>query len=229
MATLTESEAQHDEQVVTRWRELESGKLARVIGIVNEQALSIKQRHHHRVNAVINSSGMTIYAKIEALWEAVDELGAVAKPHAACRKGCSHCCHTSVLMPEQEAALIGRRIGVKPRTVTGLTRRGDVAAGYGNPCPFLKGDACSIYSSRPLACRQQFNMDSDALLCELIGGPSKVPYLNLMDYQTALAMVTTSQRDCIGRDPSSGRPVPLTVTTAPAVGDIRQFFPKGRP
>ena len=221
-------EEEHEARVAARWRVLESGKLARVIAIVNEQSLPVKARHHKRVNAVINNPVMSVAAKIEALWEAVDEVGALAAPHAACRKGCSHCCHTSVLMPAQEAALIGKRIGVKPAKVTGITGRHDIKAGYDNPCPFLKEGACSIYASRPLACRQQFNMDSDALLCELIGGPSKVPYLNLMDYQTALAMITAHHREGIERDPRTGRMVPVTITTSPDVGDIREFFPKGK-
>jgi hypothetical protein len=226
-ATVTETDAQHDANVVERWRELDSGKLARVIEIVNEQARPIKQRHHRRINAVLNNPAMTVYAKIEALWRAVDEVGAIAKPRSACRKGCSHCCHISVLIPAQEAALIGRRIGVKPAKVTGITQRGDIEAGYHNPCPFLKDGACSIYASRPLACRQQFNMDTDALLCELIGVPPKVPYLNLMDYQTALAMMTTHRREIRMPNPHTGRMGPGVEYVSPDVGDIREFFPKG--
>jgi Putative zinc- or iron-chelating domain len=221
-------EATHDAKIVQRWRELDSGKLVRVIEIVNEQAMPIKQRHQKRINAVLNNPVMTTGAKIEALWAAVDEIGQVAAPHAACRKGCSHCCHTSVLIPAQEAALIGRRIGVKPAKVTGITGRDDIKPGYDNPCPFLKNDTCSIYASRPFACRQLYNMDTDALLCELIGSPSKVPYLNMRDYQTALVMMTSSQRESIQRDPRTGYPMPVTITTAPDIGDIREFFPRGK-
>jgi hypothetical protein len=228
VTTPTESDARHRANVVERWRELESGKLERVIEIVNAQAQPVKQRHHQRVNAVLANPTMTIHAKIEALWEAVDEVGAIAGPRSACRKGCSHCCHTSVLLPAQEAALIGRRIGVKPRRVTGITTRDAIKAGYDNPCPFLKDDACSIYASRPFACRQQYNMDSDALLCELVGEPSKVPYLNLLDYHTALVMMTVTHRESIGRDPRTGRRVPVDITTSPNVGDIREFFPRGK-
>lgn len=219
----------HEAAVAQRWTELESGPLARVIGIVNERAKPVKARHQKRVNAVLHHPFMTVGAKIEALWEAVDEIGEIAAPFAACRKGCNHCCHTSVLMPAQEAALIGKRIGVKPAKVSGITGRDDIKAGYDNPCPFLKGGACSIYASRPLACRQQYNMDRDALLCELIGAPSKVPYLNLMDYQTALAMMTASRREGIGRDKRTGLAGPAEVITSPDVGDIREFFPRGKP
>lgn len=39
----------------------------------------------------------------------------------------------------------------------------------GVPCPFLsaQGD-CSIYASRPLACRRLVHLDDDALLCRLV-------------------------------------------------------------
>ncbi|WP_051390809.1 YkgJ family cysteine cluster protein [Paraburkholderia mimosarum] len=210
--------AQHGANVAARWRELESGKLARVIEIVNEGALPIKRRHHETINRVINNPAISTDAKIEALWRAVDQIGALAAPHSACRSGCSHCCHTAVLLPPQEAALIGRRIGVEPAKVTGVTQREDVRAGYDNPCPFLSAGACSIYESRPLACRQQYNMDGiDALLCELVGDePTKVPYLKLLDYHTALVMM------CIKRS-GGGRKIDL-----PSVGDIREFFPHGK-
>ncbi|WP_395066240.1 YkgJ family cysteine cluster protein [Paraburkholderia silvatlantica] len=201
-----------------RWVELESGRLARVISIINEQALPVKIRHKRDLNTMLNDQSKNVDAMIEALWKAVDEVGAVAAPRAACRKGCSHCCHTSVLLPAQEAALIGKRIGVKPEPHKGITQRGDIEAGYHNPCPFLREGECSIYESRPLACRQQYNMDIDALLCDLSGGPSKVPYLNMLDYQQALVLVTAGWRR-------------LGLTSVPAmpdVGDIRQFFPNGK-
>ncbi|MGF6792788.1 YkgJ family cysteine cluster protein [Paraburkholderia sp. 35.1] len=218
----------HRANVVERWRELDAGKLARVIAIVNEQALPLKQRHHEQINRVLNQPGLNTGAKIEALWQAVDEIGALAAPYSACRKGCSHCCHIPVLLPAQEAALIGHRIGVAPAKVTGVTAKDAVRSGYDNPCPFLKDDACSIYESRPLACRQQVNMDSDALLCELVGDEAtKVPYLNLMDYNTALVYITSVSWTRRGHHARSGRPALRERFTMPDVGDIREFFPNG--
>ena len=233
MATMMDDTKAHEASVAARWAELGPdqpvGRLARVIAIVNERAAPVKARHEKRVNAVLQNPTMTTAAKIEALWECIDEIGAIAAPHAACRKGCNHCCHVSVLITAQEAALIGKRIGVKPKPHKGVTQRGDIKASYANPCPFLKENACSIYASRPLACRQQYNLDTDALLCELVGDEgTKVPYFNLRDYQRALVMMTMSRREGIGRDPRSGRPVPVTVETVPDVGDIREFFPRGK-
>lgn len=221
--------ARHEREVAERWREIDAGKLVRVIEIVNERSRPIKARHQVHVNAVINNRKMSTSAKIEALWKAVDEIGKLAGQYAACRKGCAHCCYISALISEPEAALIGKRIGVKPAKVTGITKPGDIQAGYHNPCPFLKRGECSIYDSRPLVCRKHFNIDTDALLCELIGDQaSTVPYLDLRDYENALAVMTTTERDEMRRDPRTGRPVPVTIRMAPAVGDIREFFPKGK-
>ncbi|WP_233854145.1 YkgJ family cysteine cluster protein [Paraburkholderia sp. HD33-4] len=228
---ITEDVTAHDVAVRERWTLIESdGRLQRVVAIINERAIPLKVRHDERVNRVINHTTMTTGAKIEALWEAVDEIGEIAKPHTACRKGCSHCCHTPVLVPVQEAELIGRRIGVKPVKLTGISGRDDIEAGYHNPCTFLDAHgACSIYSSRPLACRQLFNMDRDALLCELVGETaSKVPYMNMFDYQTALAMTAIDRRESVERNPRTGRMQPRTVESAPVVGDIREFFPRGK-
>lgn len=60
----------------------------------------------------------------------------------------------------------------------------------GERCPFLSvspdGESdgvigvCTIYSSRPLACRQLVNMDRDALLCHLVRDRDvNVPYLDM--------------------------------------------------
>jgi hypothetical protein len=222
--------ARHVENVNARWHEIETnGRLERVVEIVNAQAAPLRAEQTKRINMVAGNPAISTGAKICALWECVDEVGAVAAPHAAYRRGCSHCCHTSVLMPEQEAELIGRKIGVKPREVVGFTQRGAIKAGYDNPCPFLKNEQCSIYEWRPLACRQLFNMDRDALLCELVGGEaSKVPYLNMGDYQMALAQMTITRREFVGRDPRTGLPCPGVAMIAPAVGDIRDFFPEGK-
>lgn len=61
----------------------------------------------------------------------------------------------------------------------------------GEPCPFLAQDPaagpgagrCTIYASRPLACRQLVNLDRDALLCHLVPGRDvQVPYLNVRQH-----------------------------------------------
>jgi Fe-S-cluster containining protein len=223
-------EVQHAQSVRERWQTIElDGRLKRIVNHINERAIPVKRRHSNDFNRMMNDPAITLDALITHLWKMVDEVGLIAKPHAACHRGCSHCCHTSVLLPEQEADLIGRFIGVKPEKVEGVTGRDDIKAGYDNPCPFLKLGQCSIYQHRPLACRQQFNMDRDELLCELVGDEaSKVPYLNMMDYQVALATITMHREETIATNPQTGRREPCLIESAPNVGDIREFFPRGK-
>jgi Fe-S-cluster containining protein len=230
MDTSTESVAQHDQAVRERWQKIgEGGRVKRIVNAINERAQPVKRRHSQEFNRMMNDPAITVDALIIRLWKMVDEIGALAKPHAACRRGCSHCCHIPVLIPEQEANLIGRFIHVKPEKVEGITQAREIRTGYDNPCPFLKDDQCSIYAHRPLACRQQFNMDRDALLCELVGDKaSTVPYLNLRDYTNALVTITIHREETIARNPATGHMVPCLKETAPNVGDIREFFPRGK-
>lgn len=115
----------------------------------------------------------------------------VVAPQSACRSGCSHCCHIAVAVSQSEAIAISKEIGVplqrpsQSRTLRDLAERGeqgqaeDASRFTGVPCTFLRDDLCSIYDSRPLVCRTQFNMDRDELLCRLVEGAAvPVPYFD---------------------------------------------------
>jgi hypothetical protein len=152
-------------------------------------------------------------AKVELLREMLDILNAAADGIAACRKGCGACCHVSVILSADEAEVIGKEIGVPVAPPSRYEKRGSTADAakqhYGTPCPFLVNDQCSIYASRPLACRTLFNMDGDALLCSIVpDAPPKVPYLDHMQFTMVIAQAFMHSMD--------------------AHADLREFFPNGR-
>jgi hypothetical protein len=152
-------------------------------------------------------------AKVRALREMLDPVIAAVSGLAACGKGCSACCNINVTISAEEAEIIGKEIGVKPMTPARFIRLDEkeetMAEYYGTPCPFLVDHQCSIYESRPLACRTLYNMDTDALLCTVVpGDPPKVPYLNHMQFTTVImrAFMDSPNR----------------------YADLRDFFPKGK-
>lgn len=157
--------------------------------------------------------------RVRRLWPLIDEKVALAKGIAACKKGCSHCCHIPVGLTTVEAEIIGKHIGKKPRPAPpgkhGLGRSGkgafaDVRSGYDNPCPFLENDLCSIYEVRPVECRQLVNLDVDNLLCHLhVDEVFNVPYMDMRDFETASVMLQG-------------------VSEYNRLADIREFFPTGR-
>ena len=92
-----------------------------------------------------------------------------------CGKGCSHCCHGPVEIWPQEAALLVqfvRDAGLTPDLAL-LERQSGYSvetwreqAMADQACVFLGADgACSVYASRPNACRKLLVM-SDPAFCE---------------------------------------------------------------
>lgn len=149
---------------------------------------SVRKEYASLIGAAVNSKRNKA-VKIQMLWQAADLLGKHIQKVAACQKGCSHCCHIAVAVSPAEADLIGKQIKRKPNPVS--PRMSDLASlGLGEPCLFLKNGACSIYENRPLACRTQYNMDEDALLCELVEGEEiPVPYIDSRSITMAYAMI----------------------------------------
>ena len=185
----------HATRVAQRWDGLD----ARLQSKMAELASLDRSAEHQLLTRAFQATNAT--SRIFWLRQSADAATLEASKLAACRKGCNHCCHIAVVISRTEATVIAKQTGAKLRrgagAYTGATmadpqalQEGIAKEHYGSPCPFLEGGACSIYESRPLACRWQINMDDDDLLCQLVaddGDAPKVPYLNLMSHQLAVA------------------------------------------
>lgn len=132
--------------------------------------------------------------KVYWLRQGARTLSNIAAGVTACARGCDACCHVPVMLLSSEAEVIGREIGIPPNEVP-LELRNTAAPtwrGKGHACPFLKAGECSIYESRPLACRQLFNLDADAYLCQHEETAAMVPYMDTKQYMVhATAMLAS--------------------------------------
>jgi Fe-S-cluster containining protein len=140
------------------------------------------EQHRAAIGALLTAAvqpELSARASLAKLREAAQLFNEAALPFTACAKGgCSHCCHIPVAINEVEAALIGQEIGRRPHR---LKKAKPISNDYGYdmPCPFLKSGRCSIYKSRPLACRVHLNLDDSDRLCKLVPDVSiPVPLVN---------------------------------------------------
>ena len=184
--------------------------------VVNERRGRIRARlephmsaFNREIAALLNARRPLDY-KIPAFWEIVDEIAAFNGDDVACRKGCSHCCYTAVLLPHEEAGVIARRIDRTPARTKPHDNAATMAPGYDNPCPFLVNEECSIYDNRPTVCRTRFSLDVDALMCELT--PPAFRQVPLMDDLSQHAVLLRLVYSVTGKRPN--------------LGEIREFWPK---
>ncbi len=116
----------------------------------------------------------TLFAAIESLYAAIDGLNdsivALAirqKSDVACFNGCHWCCHQAVFANSYEIHYLSEKIKEKftlkeldaliVRTIAKHTKTSKLTEveilNYKAPCPLLDEGSCSIYASRPMACR----------------------------------------------------------------------------
>lgn len=148
--------------------------------------------------------------RIRLVLKAASTWAAPVAARAACRKGCSHCCHIPVSITSAEAmnlaAATGRPMSIPDNAInlTDLTEEPTPVRTDIGPCPFLVEGSCSVYESRPVICRTHFNLDADDLLCRVVPGhPTDVPYA---DARLILGACLALQQDQV-------------------IADIRDFFP----
>ncbi|MDC7701415.1 YkgJ family cysteine cluster protein [Vogesella indigofera] len=98
--------------------------------------------------------------KLAAVYELLDDIGSHVAPATPCKKGCSNCCHIAVTVSEIEIQYI--EIHAKRKRLKQPLSNSEF---HGVPCPFLKSNACSIYSARPFVCRQFHSLAPTAEWC----------------------------------------------------------------
>jgi hypothetical protein len=105
----------------------------------------------------------------------------------ACRSGCAHCCRHPVGVTLAEVLRLQGAIDALPLDVqTALRARvaadADSTRGLAWPrlaglrCPLLQGERCSVYGSRPLACRAWGSADAAACAQHLAGKAVPLPF-----------------------------------------------------
>jgi uncharacterized protein len=155
------------------------------------------------LNALESQPGFV--EKLYELRKVAEDLGKSVTPMSPCARGCSHCCHTAVAISQAEAEVIGGEIGIAPAMPD--ERRGDYnqyeKAFRGVPCTFLVGPECSIYESRPMACRLLYSLEANSGPCERMENVTK-PNTRPIEF-----MLVRASKDTV-------------------LADVREFFPNGR-
>jgi uncharacterized protein len=149
--------------------------------------------------------------KLKVVLDTVDRLYDHAANFAACKKGCSHCCHVSVPIADFEARYIGENINTAPVSLQHSIRHDLSEFSDKTPCPFLKDNACSIYEFRPMTCRIHVNFDIDNYWClyENWNNPDAIiPRPTIHVFSAAYQQ--------------------LAGKLKPIMADIRDYFPDGK-
>ncbi len=166
-------------------------------------------RNLYEVAAPILFKNASPRSKLLELRNLSDKVAAAVSENVACKgNGCSYCCYQAVTITSIEAGWLQEATG---RKAAGNVRRGlddleQMRADFtGQPCPFLAKDgACSVYSSRPIACRLSMNIGASPFFCDtsIPSELSSVPALDLTQFWIIYSQITEKS----------------------TLGDIRDFF-----
>ncbi len=125
-----------------------------------------------------------------------------------CTKGCSACCTERVFLTPTELVMIAQRLkkhlsrGSFSRMQRKVARLSKLVESEGReewwrnsrPCPLLKDNECSVYSSRPLACRGRHSLDRKTCEVDSPEGSKCLTGPTMMEMAiSADAMVETAQ------------------------------------
>ena len=143
-----------------------------------------------------NAKGSTVN-KLKALYRFMDDLYTYVHKVTPCHKGCSNCCHYNVSISEFEADFISNETGL-PK----ITQEQGLPINYhGLPCPFLKEDECTIYSSRPFACRRHHFLGKTEEWCSsYIANDYEFPKIEFSEVQASYEFILNESKQSKRRD-----------------------------
>ena len=113
-----------------------------------------------RIFTRLSKSKRSPEKKLESLYDVVEELHSFVSKFTPCKKGCSSCCHYKVSISEIEIRYIENNEGIRRLKKLKLDKNY-----HGDACPFLVANKCSIYSSRPYACRNHVVFNESDYWC----------------------------------------------------------------
>jgi len=189
---------------------------------IEAKLLHLRNRQRDNEVRLLRQAGKATSGAKKVYWlrQAAEAMAEPVFALSACRTGCSHCCNITVPISRVEAEVIARETGARLNKNAGM-KMGDESADlqaivsdmsaiyYGMPCTFLNNGKCSIYESRPLACRLLLNMDDDDLLC-IITPEAKVN----------VPRINTTEHELLGV---------AALGLNQTYDDIREWFPEGLP
>ena len=215
---LTPEQAELVARQAERWNDPRTQDDARArLALVNVRAKANEPRLTSQLKQF--DKAPAIKHKIYWLRQMAETFADAVAPQAACSQACDGCCYQPVSVTLEEAQVISREIGV-PLHMPQEWNTLPVMKFAGQPCVFLQDSRCTIYQHRPMVCRLIFNMDADALLCQMVpGARSQAPYADHGIYKELYIRAhlpkVKSQEEM------------QAALKSLRMADLREFFPNG--
>ena len=165
-------------------------------------------RREDALPTVVRSANASARVKYAMVVSVADEILRSQEGFVACGKGCSHCCHMNVQISNVEAEKLQERSGKQKAKILRPVRHAHDEF-KGVKCPFLgTAGECTVYESRPLACRTHTSFGVDDYGCLSVNMHRlTVPMVRMTGIVEAYAEVVGGRSGIV-------------------LADIRDFFPE---
>lgn len=145
-------------------------------------------------------------SKLRRVYALMEEISLARSEYVACGKGCADCCRINISITSLEAVQIatasGRQLAPVARSISH-----PMDEFYGQACPFLADNVCTIYEDRPFTCRQHASFYTTNWACSAEYKDNKdFPTMGFSGLDSALLLVSGARG-------------------GPVMADIRDFFP----